>query len=213
MTSAVIYPQGRAEITIPANESVAVFTEGVANVHRELGFPTFPDAVSLLGVVNNTQTVFGPYASGATIIIEGGAANTYYEIGSAPQVMQRLNAVVQVDPIAATVSATLTVTEVLNGIIVGTHAAGATQNYTLPTGTLMDAASEFAVNGAFDWTLINQSAAAVDTITVLPNTGHTVIGGQIVQSSHATTGQLYGHSGRFRTRKTAANTFVTYRIA
>lgn len=213
MTSNVIYAQGRAEVTIPANESIAVATIGVATVSRELGYPNFPNTLAVLGIVNNSQTVFGPYSSGATVVIEGGAADTFYEVGSAPQVMARLNAQVQVAPIAATVSATLTVTELLNGIIVGTHAAGATQTYTLPTGTLLDAASEFAVNDSFDWTLINQSAAAADTITIAPGADHTIIGGQIIQSSNATTGQLYGHSGRFRTRKTATNTFVTYRIA
>ncbi len=213
MTSIVVYPNGSAEVTIPAGESIAVATQGIATVSRELGYPNFPATVSVLGTVSNTQTVFGAYASGAVIIIEAGAAQVLYEVGSAPQVMSRLDSQVQVAPIARTVSATLTVTELLNGIIVGTHAVGAEQQYTLPTGTLLDAASEFAVNDSFDWSLINQSAAAADLIAIVAGADHTIVGGQVVQSSHATTGGLYGASGRFRTRKTAANTFVTYRIA
>jgi len=54
---------------------------------------------------------------------------------------------------------------------------------------------------------------ADDTITVTAGDTHTVVGNMIVQSAHSTTGALYGNSAQFRTRKTAANTFVTYRIA
>jgi len=119
----------------------------------------------------------------------------------------------QAAPTAKTTAVTLTGAELLGEIITGTHAAGADVDYTLPTGTNMDAAAQMAVNDSFDWTLINLSAAAADTVTVTANTGHTVVGNGIVQSAHSTTGELYGNSGRFRTRKTAANTFVTYRIA
>ena len=38
------------------------------------------------------------------------------------------------------------------------------------------------------------------------------VGIPIVQSAHASTGTLYGASARFFTKKTAANTFVTYRL-
>lgn len=113
---------------------------------------------------------------------------------------------------AKTTAATLTIAELITGILTGTHTAGATQAYTLPTGTLTDAALGMAVNDSFDWTLINLSAAAADTITVTAGSGHTVVGNMIVQSVHASTGLIYGSSGMFRTRKTAANTFVTYRI-
>jgi hypothetical protein len=118
----------------------------------------------------------------------------------------------QVTPTAETTDATLTVAELLTGIITGTHAAGATQTYTLPTGTLTDAALDLNVNDSFDWTVINLSAAAADTVTIAAGAGHTVVGTMIVQSAHATTGLLYGNAVTFRTRKTAANTFVTYRI-
>jgi hypothetical protein len=61
--------------------------------------------------------------------------------------------------------------------------------------------------------LINLSAAALDTVTVTAGEGHTIVGNAIVQSVHASTGLIYGSSGMFRTKKTAANTMVTYRIA
>ena len=115
-------------------------------------------------------------------------------------------------PATQTTTATLTAANLLSGIVTGTHAAGSTQTYTLPTGTLMDAACQLEANECFDWVLINLSAAAADTITVAAGADHTIVGGVIVQSQHASTGTLYGATGVFRTRKTAANTFVTYRI-
>ena len=116
-------------------------------------------------------------------------------------------------PNAQTTTATLTIANLLTGIVTGTHTAGATQTYTLPTGTLVDAALQFSANDSFDWSLINLSAAAVDTVTVAAGADHTIVGNPIVQSAHASTGGVYGNSSLWRTRKTAANTYVTYRIA
>jgi hypothetical protein len=118
----------------------------------------------------------------------------------------------QPTPTAKTVAVTLTIAELLTGIITGTHTAGATAAYTLPTGTLCDAGGYFAVNSYFDWSLINLSAAAIDTITVTAGVDHTIVGNPIVQSAHADSGGKWGNSAIFRTCKTAANTFVTYRI-
>ena len=90
----------------------------------------------------------------------------------------------------------------LDGLRTGTPTAGI--NYTLPTGTNMDAAfQELQTEQAFEWSVINL-AAATHAITVVQNTGHTVVGNMVVDANS---------SGRFLTRKTAANTFVTYRIA
>lgn len=121
-------------------------------------------------------------------------------------------AVIQGAPSAKTVAVTLTAAELLSGIITATHTAGATAAYTLPTGALLDAAAGIGIGEAFDWVLINLSAAALDTVTVTEGATHTIVGVAIVQSSHATTGLLYGASAQFRSRKTAADTFVTYRI-
>lgn len=116
-------------------------------------------------------------------------------------------------PTAKTTTATLTIAELLTRLLTGTHSAGATQTYTLPTGTLMSGgAPHVPIDGAFDWELINLSAAAADTITVAAGTDHTVVGTMVIQSVHATTGALYGNVGRFRSRRTAATTWVTYRV-
>jgi hypothetical protein len=104
-------------------------------------------------------------------------------------------------PANSNVSATATATSLLDGLRTGTPTANI--NLTLPTGTDMDAAfQELQTNQSFEWSAINL-AAATHVITVVANTAHTVVGNMGVAAAT---------SGRFLTRKTAANTFVTYRI-
>jgi hypothetical protein len=205
---------GRVSVTLTATQKLAVASQGLVNVYRTSGFANYPDQTSLLGTVINGQTVFGTYTGGATLIIDAsGGLPTFYEVGTDPIVKQgRIANGVQVTPTAETTAVTLTAAELLTGLVTGTHAAGATQAYTLPTGTLLDAAGTFLVDEYFDWTLINLSAAAADTITITAGADHTVVGTMICQSAHATTGAIHGNALRLRTRKTAANTFVSYRL-
>lgn len=205
---------GRVSVTLTATQKVAVYSQGLVNVYRTSGFVNYPDSTNLVGTVINGQTVFGTYTGGATIVIDaGGGLPVYYEVGTDPVVKQgRLDNGNQVTPTAKTVAVTLTAAELLTALITGTHAAGATQAYTLPTGALLDAAATWDVDEYIDWSLINLSAAALDTITLTAGATHTIVGNPIVQSANASTGGIYGNSGHFRTRKTAASTFVTYRI-
>jgi hypothetical protein len=125
---------------------------------------------------------------------------------------QPRNVYTQLAPISYTTTQTLLAPDLMTGIITATHTAGGTVAYTLPTGTLTDAATGLYINQGFEWTLINLSAAAADTITLTAGTGHTIVGTAVVPSAHSTTGLLYGNAARWFTRKTAANTFITYRI-
>ena len=208
-------PNGLVSVTLTASQKVAVYSQGLANVYRTSAFPNYPNVTTLLGTVINGQTVFGTYTGGATIQIEAaGGLPVFYEVGTDPVVKQgRIANGVQVTPTAETVAVTLTAAELLTGLVTGTHTAGATAAYTLPTGTLLDAAGTFLVDEFFDWTLINLSAAAADTITVTAGADHTVVGTMICQSAHSSTGLVHGNALRLRTRKTAANTFVSYRLA
>jgi len=203
--SNIIAVNGRATITVPANESIAVYTQGQAQVSRVLGYPNYPDQTTLLGTVTNGQTVFGPYASGATIVVESvGSQPVLWEIGTVPVVTQwRLNYQVQGAPtdIADGGSMIATNAALLSGIVTATPTAG--RNVQLPTGANMDLGTEFLVGDSIDWSLITLAAFAL-TITV--NTGHTIVGA-------AATAATSGSAARFRTRKTAADTFVTYRLA
>ena len=109
---------------------------------------------------------------------------------------------VQPVPTAKAASATLTIAELLTLLITtsGTTAIA----LTLPTGTLCDAgitAPALPVGGFFDWAIINTGTSAA-AVTLGAGTGHTIVGAAVV---------AIGTSAGWRTKKTAANTFVTYR--
>jgi hypothetical protein len=109
----------------------------------------------------------------------------------------------QPTPTALSATATLTIAQLLGAIIT---ASGTTaKTLTLPTGTLTDAginAPSLPLNGCFDWTVINTGTSS-GAVTVAAGTAHTLVGSATV---------AIGTSAGFRTRKTAANTFVTYRV-
>jgi hypothetical protein len=65
----------------------------------------------------------------------------------------------------------------------------------------MDAAAQMAIGDSVDWTVINTGP---NTFTVTAATGHTIVGAAAVATAT---------SGWFRTRKTAADTFITYRLS
>lgn len=115
------------------------------------------------------------------------AGNTLYETRSAPA--------------TATGTATLSAATLLTGHLVATPTAAAT--YTLPTGTLLDAAmlgGNAPSTTTFEFVITNQAAFA---ITIAAGTGHTLSGSATVVASGF---------ARFRFRKTAANTFSVYRV-
>jgi hypothetical protein len=120
---------------------------------------------------------------------------------------------IQGAPTAETGAATITIADILSGIVTITQSTGATVALTVDTGTAMDTGmpASFGIGQYIDWTVINLSAAAADTATVTTASGHTLVGTMIVQSAHASTGLLYGNSVTFRSRRTAANTWITYR--
>jgi len=204
--SNVIAVNGRATVIVPAADSIAVYTQGQAQVSRTLGYPNYPDQTTLIGTVTNGQTVFGTFASGATIVVEAvGALPVYYEVGVSPVVQQgRLSTAVQGAPtdIADGASMVATAASLLSGIVTATPTTG--RNIALPTGANMDLASEFLIGDSIDWSLITLAAFAL-TITNAAS-GNTLVG-------LGATGATSGSAARFRTRKTAADTFVTYRLA
>jgi len=109
----------------------------------------------------------------------------------------------QQTPTAVTATGTLTIANLLTQIVTSTSATAV--SLTLPTGTLSDAGvsgGTSAVNTSFDWAIINLGSAVGD-VTLVAGTAHTIVGSVTV---------TVGTTGRFRSRKTATNTFVTYRV-
>lgn len=117
----------------------------------------------------------------------------------------------QATPTALTTSTTLTAAHILVGILTANQGAGATASYTLPTGTDFEAGfSSFATDQAFDFSLINISTNAAEDVDILTAVGWTLVGSMAVQSNDAITSKSVG---RFRARRTAANTFTLYRLS
>lgn len=111
---------------------------------------------------------------------------------------------VQPTPTAKTANATLTIAELFTRIITATSASAVA--LTLPTGTLTDAGAAggtLKVDQSFDWEVINLGSSS-GAVTMTAGTDHTYVGAAVVAIST---------SARFRTRKTAANTYVTYRVS
>jgi hypothetical protein len=105
----------------------------------------------------------------------------------------------QPTPTSKSAAATLTITELKTGIVEYT---GAAATLTLPTGTLMEGGFVgIYTNMAFEWSVINTGAGIC---TIGAGTAHTIVGSAAV---------AIGASARFVSRRTAANTFVSYRLS
>jgi hypothetical protein len=159
-----------------------------------------PDTLSLLGTVTGGQTVFGPYSSATIVRLESTSGEILYDYGIAPAVLDKQSFQLQPTPVAVNVTGGVSAAAILGGLVTSTTAAAVAG--TVPTGTVMDTSmTAFNVNDSVDWTVISTGANA---FTVTAATGHTLVGTMVVATAT---------SGRFRTTKTAAATYVTYRLS
>jgi hypothetical protein len=225
-TQNTVYPFGKVTVEVPVDQYINIAARGApVKVFKQVGGPASnsvarftPETTVTGGVLTNREVTFGPYTVATTIMIQTGADPAYYSVGALAAALPVLRssprlAYTQLGPVASNATATLLASDLMAGIITSTQATGATITLTLPTGTLTDAAAGIQIGQAFEWSLINLSAAAADTVTLAAGTGHTIVGAVLIPSSHSTTGGLDGtNSARFLTRKTAANTFITYRL-
>lgn len=110
---------------------------------------------------------------------------------------------IQDAPTAKTANATLTVAELRTRIVAVTSATAVA--LTLPIGTLTDAGfTSLPAGGSFDWSVINLGSSSGAVTMTAAATGHTYVGAAVV---------AIATSALFRTRKTAAGTFITYRVS
>jgi hypothetical protein len=209
--SRYIPPYGIARVIVNAGDRIATYSRESIKVWRIVGRPNQAEKLDLLQeVAADTEYRSAVFANGATLIIEGGQAQTLYTLGVGTVILENIGRRAQPTPTAMTVTASITPAGLLSGMIIGTHAAGATQTYTLPAGATLDAAFEMDIGESVDWSIINASAAAADTITVAQaGADHTIVGAAVIVSANSAP----DNTGMYRTRKTAADTFVTYRLA
>lgn len=103
-------------------------------------------------------------------------------------------------PATLNATGTLTAAQLATGIVTSTSAAAVTA--TLPLGTAMDTANPtFGVNTSFDFYFINTGP---NTVTMTAATGFTIVGTATV---------LTLVSAHFRAVRTAAGTWVLYRVS
>lgn len=198
--SNIVYPNGRVEVAVAASDKVAVFSEGSITISQEVGYPNAPSTIDVLSEVTSGQYTTAAFSAAATVIIEAGASAVYYEVGTDAVVKALKGEVYQGDPVALNATGAVTAAAILGGLVTSTTAAAVAG--TIPTGAVMDASSSFAVGDSIDWSVITTGANAF-TVTAAAS-GHTVVGNMVVAA---------GKAGRFRTRKTAADTFVTYSLS
>jgi len=203
MSYNVIFTQGTATFTVPAGEKVAVQAYSPASVFQEVGYPNFPETQDLLQVVENTTYVSGAFTNATSVTIQAGASGANYAVGVAPVITDDGNWQLQGAPadIADGGSMIATAANVLTGIVTSTLTQA--RSLQLPTGVNLDLATEWAIGEGFDVTFMTLGAYAM-TITV--NTGVTIVGS-------AATAATAGSTARFRLRKTAADTFIAYRLS
>ena len=125
-----------------------------------------------------------------------------YQVGDGNLSEVQIN--VQAAPATAADTATLTVAQITNGLILATPTAAAA--YTLPTVALVEATVSSAKNNSsFDFTVVNLATADYD-ITMTTATGWTITGGGVMVIQQAS-------SAQFRARKTGDGTWQLYRLA
>lgn len=197
MATNVIQPGFAASFTINSADALATFSTGRYQITKVIGFPNMPPQE--VSVFNNSgANTTSAFSAATLIIIQAGNAPVQWETGTTPVIYDR--PAFQTTPGTLNATGTLTALLIQGGIVTSTTAAGVTA--TLDTGTAMDIAVDIDVDDAFDWTAIATGANAF-TVTAAAG-GHTIVGSGVVATLT---------SGRFRTRKTAANTFVTYRLS
>jgi len=200
MTTKIVYPNGTVKVSVAASDKLAVFSLGNVTISQEIGYPNHPTTLDVLAQIESGLYTTSAFSAAATVVIQAGAAPVEYEVGTYAVVKDTRGQVYQGDPVALNATGAVTAAAILGGIVTSTTAAAVAG--TVPTGAVMDASADFAIGDAVDWSVITTGANAF-TVTAAAS-GHTLVGNMVVAA---------GKAGLFRTRKTAADTFVTYSLS
>jgi hypothetical protein len=193
-------PNTGVTITVAASDKLATWSLGDYSVDQTVGYPNLPETTDNLFTGSGANTT-SAFSSATSVTIKAGEQGLWYETGTGPVIPEQYGlARTQGDPGALNATGTITAALLFGGIITSTTASGVTA--TLATGAAMGAATNMGIGDAVEWSAIN--TGDTNDFTVTASSGHTLVGNGVVQEEA---------SGRFLTRCTAANTFVTYRLA
>ena len=119
MSYNVIFAQGTATVTVPANEKIVVQAYSPASVFQEVGYPNFPESQDLLQVVENTTYTSAAFTNATSVTIQAGASGALYAVGVAPVISNSGNWQPQPAPANITDGASMiaSASDVLTGIV------------------------------------------------------------------------------------------------
>ncbi len=197
-----VFRQGKLTLTLTASQKVAIMTDGKATFSKIAGpaQARLSEPVFIATVTAGVPYLSSAFSAGDMVTIESvSEAPVYVNVGLTPSTLKGSSGLYQ--PVPGTLDATGTLTAaLLEGRIVTSSTAAATVA-TVDTGAVMDAALSMAIGDSFDWTIINTGPSTF-TVTAAAS-GHTLVGVGAV---------LTLISSQWRTKKTAAATFVSYRL-
>ena len=202
--SLIVPPFGSVDVVVPASGIVSAFSQGSFQILQSIVNANVPAPFTVLtNVAAGASAPFtsSAFSAGATVRIESvGGKEVSYDVGLAPSPKLGRSATIQGTVVSAVnVSATLTVPQIAGGIVTSTTAAAVAM--TLPTGAVMDTSGSWAIGESCRWSIINTGAANAVTLTAAAS--HTIVGAA---------GVALSTSGEFVTLKTAAATYITYRV-
>jgi len=197
-----VYPFGSVEVAVAASDIVSIFSKSPVKIYQlNAGLPNMPPTKVLFATAAaDADYQSGAFAAAARLVIEAGPSEAFVNIGTAAVPIERRGLRGQGNPGVLDATGTLTAAMIASGIVTSTTAAAVTA--TLDTGAVMDAALKMEIGESFDWSVINTGGNAF-TVTAAA-TGHTIVGTAAVATVTSAT---------WRTRKTAAETYISYRIA
>lgn len=174
-------------------------SRSLANLQPTVTGPVSATTLAASGAVSGAgfTTYFGapPALGGTTPAAVTATVLSATQIASLPAT----RFVAQAAPATYAGAATLTAADLRGGIVTYTGAAAA---LTLPTGANLDALlTTMAVDQAIDFTIINTGSGAA---TLTANTGVTIVGTAAISQQNSAT---------WRLRRTAAATYIAYRLA
>lgn len=201
MSIAIAQSKG-AKFTIASGDKLAVFSISPYKVYQTAApSPNIPPVRTLL-FSGSGAYLSSAFSAATPLIIQMGDRNGFYATGGSP-VIPEAAAVESTLGTPGTLNATGTLTAALMLTSLVTSSTAAAVAATLDTGAAMDAALDSAAVGdAFFWSAINTGGSNAFTVTA--SSGHTIVGSGVVALST---------SGRFLTTRTAAATWVTYRLS
>ena len=201
--SNIVKRNSSIEVTVAASDKLAVYSKAAAAISKKGSYPNFVDSTTLLKLTGaDEEYTTSAFSVETVVIIEAGNADVFYQAGTGPVITERRGLRGQGAPVAVNTTGAGTAAVVTSGMLAGiiTSSTAAAVALTLPTFTEIEAIVDLEVGESVDWSVI---VTGGNTLTVTAATGHTLVGtGAVVTVV----------SGTFRTRKSSATAYITYRL-